>query len=217
MSIGPVTSAILLSAVAVCASLPAVAEEEVIKRWLAANARLTTLEADFTQTRRLASLKAPLRQKGRIWMDAKKDRFRWQLGDPPKTIVIREGQELLILRPGSKKMERRATKSGSGGAALLASGFPTKLEDFRRRFRVVSVKSDEGRERIVTQPLDRSAQGVATLTFVLAAETARLRELHLAYRDGSSQSMVFTRTAAGGRLAENLFQPDLTGYQATTF
>ena len=73
--------------------------EEDVVRWLETNEGLTTLKVEFTQTRRLVSLKNPIRQKGVLWLDHPSNRFRWQTGNPPKTIVVREGKELLIIRP----------------------------------------------------------------------------------------------------------------------
>ena len=42
--------------------------EAVVKRWLATNEGVDTLRIEFTQTRKLTSLKSATRQRGVLWL-----------------------------------------------------------------------------------------------------------------------------------------------------
>lgn len=193
-------------------------DHRVVERWLATNSRVATLKVEFTQTRRLAGLKNPIRRYGLLWLDHQGKRFRWQLGDPPHTIVTRDGSNLLIVRPSERRFERRpAGEEGAGGLAVLARGFPRSPEEFRRKYRLLHVNPLKDSTRIVTQPLDRSATGVRTFTFVVGTDDARLRGIDLLLRDGSTQQIQFTKITTKPSLPAKIFQPDVSGYQATKF
>lgn len=202
--------------------LPSVASAqepgEVVERWLDTNRGIRSLHVEFNQTRKLASLKAPLSERGALWFDHAADRFRWQMGEPAKTIVVRNDDELLIVRPREKKFERREAGEGAMPAmAALAEGFPRDLAAFRRKYRVREVVARGGMHRIVTQPLDQAARGVGTFTFVVGAERFRLHAIEIAFRDGSSQLIEFTKVVPQAPVPASLFEPDLAGYQATRF
>lgn len=191
---------------------------DVVARWLAANAEANSLRVEFSQTKRLASLQNSIRHRGVLWLNRSEDQFRWQVGDPPETIVTRNGEELLIARPKDKKFERRPARGeSSSGLAFLLRGFPRTQSEFDRRYRTLNVTKRDETWRIVTQPLDRGARGVRTFTFTIDAKSYRLRGLDLTLRDGSSQQILFTQVAVNPKLAPDLFEVDTTGYQATKF
>src|SRR5438477_12655952 len=77
----------------------------LLTRWLNAQTNIQTWSADFVQTRTLKSLVQPLTATGHVWF-AMPNRFRWELGNPAKTIAVRAPQELLIFYPRLKRVER---------------------------------------------------------------------------------------------------------------
>src|SRR5689334_7596200 len=76
-----------------------------IANWLSAQSGLKTWTADFTQTRRLKTLKQPLRSQGHL-VFAAPNNFRWQLGDPAQTIAIRNSNEMSVIYPKLKRAEK---------------------------------------------------------------------------------------------------------------
>ena len=63
--------------------------ERAVRRWLSTNAGVEALKVEFTQTRKLTSLKSVIRQRGVLWLDRRKGtKFRWQTGHPPRTIAV---------------------------------------------------------------------------------------------------------------------------------
>src|SRR5688572_722943 len=69
-----------------------------LTNWLAAQSTLKTWTADFTQTRTLKVLKQPQKSAGHL-IFAAPNNFRWQLGDPARTIAIRNSNEMTVLYP----------------------------------------------------------------------------------------------------------------------
>ena len=92
-----------------------------------------TEDATVVQTRTLKALTEPLTASGRVWFAAP-DRFRWELGDPPKTIALRVSDEMIVIYPRLKRVERYRLAGDQTGPwrdalALLEAGFPRSQTD----------------------------------------------------------------------------------------
>ncbi|MEM7601594.1 MAG: hypothetical protein AAF357_09285, partial [Verrucomicrobiota bacterium] len=81
---------LFLGACLVFSALPLVssaADMSVVQRWMSTNSGVRTIRIDFTQTRKMKSIKVPIRQSGSLWLNYGTSQFRWQVGNPPQTIV----------------------------------------------------------------------------------------------------------------------------------
>jgi hypothetical protein len=122
------------------------------------------------------------------------------------------------VRPQEKKYERRSADGGGVTTlAALARGMPRSMAEFHRQYRLLEVKERRDGHRIMVQPLDRAARGVSVFTFVVAAEAARLQGIDIAFKDGSTQQIEFTRVVRKVPLGAELFDLDLAGFEATKF
>src|ERR1017187_3363995 len=65
-----------------------------VNRWFEVQTNLQSWAGDFTQTRSLKVLAQPLVSAGKVWV--KPGEFRWELGQPVQTIVLRRPDQLLI-------------------------------------------------------------------------------------------------------------------------
>ena len=106
--------------------------------WLDAQSKIHTWTADFTQTRRLKSLTQPLTAHGKVSF-AEPNRFRWELGNPPQTIAVRAPDELEILYPKLKRVEKFSLNAQQTGPwrealSLLEAGFPRSRAAIRQRY-----------------------------------------------------------------------------------
>lgn len=194
------------------------ADEKVVARWLEKSSSISTLSTAFTQTRNLTGLSVPLRQRGRLWIDHKHARLRWQVGDPAKTLVIRNAKGLLVVRPGAKQYERKTEKGLSGGVliATLARGLPSSMAEFHRRYQLQKVAQADKGYRISTRPMGGDAEVIRSLVFVLSGEL-RLESVEAVLRDRSRQSIRFTNSEINKPIPPSLFEFDLTGFQETKF
>ncbi len=122
-------------------------ETAVLQRWLEQTTQLQTWHAEVVQTRYLKALTQPLTSQGQVWFAAP-DRFRWELGHPPQSLVLREGNELQILSPRLKRAERFSLSKTTPGPmqdalALLDTGFPRNAAEFQERFQLVAVLTNQ--------------------------------------------------------------------------
>ena len=109
----------LVLMLSLCAALPASAttapDLAPVRKWLAGQATARTVQADFTQTRSFHALRDPIASPGHLWYSAPHS-FRWELGDPPKTIVLRQGDRLYVIQPAKKHAEQRSAADVTGQA-----------------------------------------------------------------------------------------------------
>src|ERR1700744_795143 len=73
-------------------------------RWFEVQTNLQSWSGDFIQTRHLTVLNQPLLTPGKVWV--KRGEFRWEVGQPAQTIVLRTPDQLLILYPRLKRAEK---------------------------------------------------------------------------------------------------------------
>src|SRR6266516_4257266 len=102
--VGPASRLSLLLAL-IGGNLLAADSESTLTRWLAAQTHIQTWSAEVIQTRALKSLRQPLTATGRVWFAAP-NRFRWELGNPPQTIALRQPEQMLVIYPKLKRVEK---------------------------------------------------------------------------------------------------------------
>lgn len=200
--------------------LVAAPDLQIVEKWLQTNANTKSLKVEFTQTRSLKAIKSPLSQSGILWLDYATNRFRWQLGDPPKTIVVSLGEKIAVMRTPLKRVEYREPGQGtsnSSGFSGLTGGFPKTMAEFQKKYRILDTMVKGNAYDIVTQPLGSESEGVSQFTFVVDKERFLLRGLVIELKDGSSITSSFQRVDRNIEIANDLFAPDLSGYTETKF
>lgn len=196
------------------------ADLSVVEKWLATNADTRSLRVEFVQSRSLKAIKNPLTQHGTLWLDYGTNQFRWQLGDPPKTIVVSRGDKIAVMRTPLKRVEYRDPGQSSGsssGFAGMTKGFPKNLTDFQKRYRILDITRQGNSYEILTQPLGPDGQGVSRFGFVIDQERFLLKGLVIALKDGSSITTTFQRINRNLKIDPKTFRPDLSGYRETKF
>lgn len=195
---------------------------EFLTAWLDQQKEVRTWSADVVQIRKLKSLARPLKSRGQVWF-LQPNRFRWQLGDPPRTIAIRKEDELLIIYPRLKQVERFAAVDAVDPAwkqalALLEVGFPSDADAFFARYELVSTKRFKKSWRFELRPaadevrrlLDRVTVEVSKRDFALLAT-------ELLFPDGSTMKNVFIHRQLNPTLDETLFDFEIgEGYTVTS-
>ena len=181
--------------------------------WLAAQARLKTWSAEFVQTRTLRALRTPIKTPGRLWFAAP-DRFRWELGQPPRTIALRSREELLVIYPRLKRAERytlhpsqtRADAAWVGALTLLDAGFATNRASLEERFQVRAVILAEDRAEVLLRPRAAAARRFLTqIRLVIARRHPGLLANEMRFADGSVIRNDFTHAKVNPDLPASLF------------
>ena len=201
---------LLLVASAVAA--PSVGGTTNIAQWLAAQTNIQTWSADFVQTRTLKALVQPLKSEGHLWFAAP-NRFRWELGQPPQTIAIRNTNEMVIVYPKLKRAERYPLTGNETGQwrdmlALLDAGFPRNQAEMESRFRVVSVTETNSKSHLTLEPKSAQARRLMReIELVLDAKSFLLSATELRFADGSTLRNDFTNAVVNVPFDDKSFVP----------
>jgi outer membrane lipoprotein-sorting protein len=211
---------ILFSSMLCCLAFTVEATEEdvLLDKWLNKQAAIKTWTANVVQTRKIKSLVRPLESQGKVWF-VQPNQFRWQLGSPPRTIAVRTHQELKIIYPKLKQMERYPFDNITDPAmqqalALLEVGFPTHPEHFRARYELISITTSVGVYKFELQPRDKQARRLLTrVRMDASSKDLSLLATELEFPDGSTMRNAFSNHKLNVKIDEALFRIDATDYQ----
>ena len=182
--------------------------------WLAAQANIKSWSADFMQTRTLKALVQPLKSEGRIWFAAP-NRFRWELGQPPQTIAARTANELVLVYPKLKRVERYPLSGSETGSwrdmlALLEAGFPRSNDELESQFRVISVTERGGKCQVLLQPRSSQARRwIGEIEIEFDVQHFALTATELRFADGSMLRNDFVKPVLNVPLDEDIFSPKI--------
>ncbi|MCB1229453.1 MAG: outer membrane lipoprotein carrier protein LolA [Verrucomicrobiae bacterium] len=191
-----------------------------IQNWLQFQRGIRTVAAEFVQMRELRTLRNPLRSEGKVWIDRKRERFRWQSGseDSPKAVAVKSGDTLTLMQPSRKRARQVDLGDAAGdpaGAAFdfAAGDLPDSLADLKTAFSIEKLDSESGAWRLTLRPLqEKLRESVAEIVFVIDAERFFLRGFEMTFRDRSVVKTTFTRQEFNLDLDDSLFEPDLSSY-----
>ena len=204
----------LLFALLLAAPIRAEDTQTILRDWISKQAAIRSLRADFIQTRRLPALRIPLKKSGTVWFGTE-GRFRWQVGDPAELLVLKSPNDFLVIEP-KKSLARRFTASSAAARAMQELPMPIaiSLDEFQRRFEVVSLKEDGARMDLRLTPKDpRLAEGLKSLRILFDPASGAVSLFEMTFRDGSEVSTEFTRIERNPTLPAELFQHDLRDFK----
>lgn len=188
-----------------------------LKACLEAQADLKSISADFTQTRSLKTLKSPITLKGHFWFAAP-DRFRWQLGEPPKTIIIgtkKGGMAIHPLKKHAEKSDLSASRGFNTQGVLEMMGLSGKrtLEEFQKHMTVLSLKTCGSRCHLEMLPKDPSAtRGLSSINLEFDCKTGQWLDFEIVTREGSSIRTELNNVRMNSVIDGGVFDYDLTGF-----
>lgn len=195
-------------------ALPAAAAEpgeEALDAWLERQGRIETWSADVVQTRKLKALTRPLESRGRVWF-VRPNRFRWELGSPPRTIAVRTGEELRVAYPRLGVVERyryddRQDPALRHALDLLEVGLPADPQAFRARYELVRGEQSEGAWRFELVPRQEEARRlIERVRLEVATGDSRLLATELVFPDGSQLRNDFSNHQLDPDLPDDLFE-----------
>jgi len=195
-------------------------EEAQFNRWFEVQTNLQSWSGDFTQTRHLTVLNQPLVSTGKVWV--RRGEFRWELGQPAQTIVVRTPDQLLIVYPRLKRAEKYPLDAAAPGPmkdalALLDASLPRDRASMEEHFRLVSATMTNDILQMTLQPRSESARkmigevviGFHTNDFLIASTEMK-------FADGSRLQNTFTNIVLNQPLAEDLFTAKLPADYSVT-
>ena len=188
-----------------------------LKTCLEARRNIKTISADFTQTRALKTLKSPIAVKGHFWFAAP-DRFRWQLGDPPKTIIIGAKEGNMVIHPSTKHAAKNSLPNPENSAnrqtfqMVGLSGAGT-LEEFQKHMNVLSLKTSGTRCHLEMLPKDPAAsRGLSSINLDFDAGSGQWIGFEIVTREGSLIRTELNNVRTNSVIPGGVFDYDLRGF-----
>jgi outer membrane lipoprotein-sorting protein len=180
---------------------------------------IDTLSADFTQTRSLKTLRVPLISNGKLWIRSR-EYFRWELGSPPKTIVLGTPTETTVIKPFKKEVLKSQLSSSHGSLdsseafGIMSLPGNGNFDDFQKEIKVLGIKTSGTRCHVEFVPRSTElARGLAAITLEFDSETGQWISLEFLTRDGSSIHTDFTNICINPKLDPSLFDYNLSGFK----
>lgn len=185
-------------------------DRAALERWIEQQAAIQTLSADFEQWRSLKGLKEPLSSKGSLWYRAP-DLFRWEVGVPPKTIILQRGKSLVMIEPPKKRFTSLSSNDSRG---MLWFPLAHSREEFDRLFNVESISSKGAVCRVKILPREKRMRDVmAGMEFEFNKSTGDLHFFEIRFRDGSAMKNSFSNVHVDKRISPSVFNIDLSEYE----
>lgn len=185
----------------------------VLDAWLKRQTSVTSLEASFTQERKLPSLKSPVSTPGKLMMQ-RPDKLRWELGSPIETLAVSDGTTMTLLQASDKSARQVGTDSPQAKQfSFLGGNALASPEAFREAFEITDWRVSSGIHQYTLQPKERRMRANVPWVFLdIDPASNELRALELEMKDKSRIRTVFTNTKLNGKLPTSAFKADLTGY-----
>ena len=182
-------------------------------QWFAAQTNMQNWSAGFIQTRSLVALSQPLKSTGRVWVTP--GQFRWELGQPPQTIVVRNPDELLIMYPRFKRAEVYALNKIPPGPikdamSLLDVSLPRDRASMEEHFQLLSASITNSVLQMTLQPKSVSArQFVAAIVIGFHTNDFLIADSEMKFSDGSTLRNDFTNVIFNQPMDPKLFGTNL--------
>ena len=205
-------------------ALSAFAEPQTINiapigRWLASQKDLRSLTADFVQTRALKTLRDPLTSPGRLWFRSP-DAFRWETGNPAKSIFLKNGEMVLLIEPLKKKAVRfdvkNATQNREMQGMMMKFPLANSLEEFKRQFDVLDLQMFDDHCDVSLLPKDQATRNfLKSLNLQFELSRGELRYFEMITKEGSRLRNDFFNVQPNRPIDPAVFSYDLTGYEVS--
>jgi len=190
-----------------------------LRAMIALQRSIHTLSADFTQSRSLKTLRDPIISHGKLWIQPQ-EFFRWELGTPPKTIVIGTPTETTVIQPfkktASKKIRSSPTRGADTSEVFRMMSLPGNgdFDDFQREVRILKAEKSAGIFHLEFIPKNtEQIRGLSAIRLDFNSQTGQWIRLEFLTRDGSSIRNDFTDIKTNQKLDPHLFDYNLTGFR----
>ncbi len=193
------------------ASVGTADDNALLDRWLNAQTNLVTWSSEFVQIRKFPTLVNPLKTVGHVDFKAPHS-FRWQLGEPAKTVAVRHTDEVLIYYPRLKRAERYPLSAEAKGPwkdamSLLDAGFPRSRAELEDRFEIVKMECRDGLGFLSLVPKSLRSRRILTgLRIEFGEESMEMLAAEFEFADGSMMRTVYQNPSSNPELGDDLFE-----------
>jgi outer membrane lipoprotein-sorting protein len=214
MPLLPKSTALLFAALALVSAAPA-PDTAPLEAWLERQAGIETLQAEFTQERTLPALKKPVSTPGTLALH-RDGRLRWNLGDPPKTVAISDGESIQLIDVEKRRVHTVPADSPRARPFTLLGGetLGADLDEFLETFEAVESRVSRGIYQLTARPRDAALRRrIPWVFFDIDPADDTLRALEIQLADDSRIRTIFTDVRLNADLPDGLFDYDLEGFR----
>lgn len=185
----------LLSSVLIATGLQAQAPKPlpaVLLKWAEAQKTMPDMVVAFRQTRVTPALKAPVTTPGKFWR-FQDGAFRWELGQPASTILVRQGKEFRV-REGAGEWQLLDEKDARYRMwSRFLSGQEASPEELQQHFLVDTIEQTADVTAVSMRPkAPFIRRHLKQLDLQISPKTFRLLQLRVLQGDGASLTMAFS-------------------------
>jgi outer membrane lipoprotein carrier protein len=166
---------------------------------------LRTLEADFTQVKRLSLLNEPIESSGRFVFKGP-DRLLLQVDRPAPTRILIRGGEIDIR--GLPESERRALQGSplAGTFASIGALFTGSLRQLEESFALQARRSGDGIEVELRPRQDRGTHVLRSMRLRFGGRNLLIEEIHIEESLGDSLTITLDNVRRNTGVSDTLFQ-----------
>lgn len=190
----------------------------MFQQWLSVQTNMQSWTADFSQTRTLKVLAQPLVAPGKVWV--RRGEFRWELGQPAQTIVVRQPGLLFISYPQLKLVEKYSLDNVPNGPAkdalsLLDATLPRDRASMEKQFHLLSASQTNDILQMMLEPNSASARKfVNQVGIAFRTNDFSIAATEMKFADGSILRNDFSNVVMNAPVTDALFElkppPDFT-------
>lgn len=194
----------LLPLLALVATVSAGEREEFLEKLSKTLARVKSVRADFTQTKKLAVFKRPVTAHG-VLVFERPDRLRWEIRKPFRSILIVNGSKVAKFEWVDGKW--RALKLGrAADAILIAIGRLRQWLTGRFDEEAYEIGVEKG--QVILKPRDKALKKtIASLHLRPTKDLKAMRSVVVRERSGDATDIVFSGHRTGYKPPKGTFSP----------
>ncbi|MEJ6570726.1 MAG: outer membrane lipoprotein carrier protein LolA [Akkermansiaceae bacterium] len=185
-----------------------------LEKWLKSQKDYSSVYAEFVQTRKLATLRKPLVNKGKMWAK-RPDMFLWKMGNPAAVTVLRKNDNYLYLdKEKNEAVQMGADSRYARQFELMTGDMGVDLADFEKRFSIKETKVVNGVYHATFAPVKRQfRKRVPWLILSVDVKTNRTAGFEIHLEDKTVISTQFTKYSLNVAIPDTQFKADTTGYK----
>ncbi|MEI7729401.1 MAG: outer membrane lipoprotein carrier protein LolA [Verrucomicrobiota bacterium] len=190
-------------------ALLAANDDARLDNWIAAQTNMNTWKAELIQTRSLKTMTQPLMATGRVWV-ARPNQFRFELGQPPQIIALRLPDQMLLIYPKLKRVEKYPLDTQKAGPwkdvlTLIEAGFPKSRADVDKHFKILSMVPTNDLMCLTMQPTSATMRRMLPeIKTTIRTNDSALTATEIKSADGSSMRNDFFNAEIN-----SVFPPDI--------
>ncbi|TDU69338.1 outer membrane lipoprotein-sorting protein [Prosthecobacter fusiformis] len=165
----------------------------MLMQWAEAQKDMPDMVVAFRQTRTTPALKAPLTTSGKFWR-FKDGAFRWELGQPAATILVRDQSEFRVREGADGAWQPLDEKDARYRMwSRFLSGQEASPEELQQHFLVDAVEQTPDVTAISLRPkAPFIRRHLRQLDLQISPKTFRLLQLRVLQGDGATLTMTFS-------------------------